>query len=136
MKWSFPRSDPSLQHSRRGAQGAGGLRRNGKRAEDASPRGRLRGARAPGSSSSGRKNGGGEARRRGAPETGGGPAPGPPPPAPGTLPARRAAVRSVCAGSPRRKSHRLTPESEKSGNFARERLPTLQHAEKEKNVRR
>ena len=47
VKWSFSRSDPSLQPSSRREKETGGHRRNREGAADASPRGRLRGARAP-----------------------------------------------------------------------------------------
>lgn len=47
VKWSFSRSDPSLQSSSRRGKETGGHRRNREGAADASPRGRLRGARAP-----------------------------------------------------------------------------------------
>lgn len=94
------------------------------------PPGRLRGAR---TGSAGRME---EGRRAG--EVGGGPSPARAHPALGTLAARRPRVRSACAAAPRRKSRRLAAGDwgERSGNFAREMLPTLQPAEEDKNVRR
>lgn len=131
VKWSFSRSDPSLQPSSRWGKETGGHRSNREGAADASPQGRLRGAR------SGRKNGGGEARQRGAREAGGGPPRGPTPPRTRHPPSSR----TRRAFRVRRLSQEEEPLPhtrgfEKSGNFAREMLPTLQHTEKEKYVRR
>lgn len=134
VKWSFSRSAPSLQPSSRGRKEAGGLRRNRDGAANASPRGRLCGARAP--ARAGRM----EEGRRGSevPESrAGGPAPRPDPTPPRDPPSPRTRrafrVRRL---SPEEESLPHTSGFEKFGNFARETLPTLQHAEKEKYVRR
>lgn len=124
---------PSLYSSRRRGKEAGGLRGNGDGAEDASPRGRLGGAGAP--ARAGRM----EEGRRGneVPESRAAVRPAARPhPALGTLPARGPACVPRAPTLPGGKPLYYTRGLEKSGNFAREMLPTLQHAEQEKNVRR
>lgn len=121
-----------------GLSRAGGRARSpaGARQRKRRPRGKATSRQAPRCPHRlGRKNGGGEARRRGGRRSE--PA-APAHPALGTLAARRPRVRSACAAAPRRKSRRLAAGDwrQRSGNFAREMLPTLQPAEEDKNVRR
>lgn len=79
----------------------------------------------------------GEARQRGAREAAAIRPAARPPRTLGTLPVRGPGVRSACADDlPGGRATAHTRGFEKSGNFAREMLPTLQHTEKEKYVRR